>query len=159
MATKAKCEAESLRSKNQEKRLAKLRKTYADISNLYKSHYHKVSRMIADQGYGTVVLEDLKVSKIEHSEPYMRKYVKPARLATLIDYISYKCKDSGSRVIKAPTTFPSSQICSFCGARRSKFAQKRFVCTTCGFTTDRDYNASVNLMQYGINVLMDERNN
>lgn len=153
MGMKAKCEPESMRSKNQEKRLNKLKKTYISISNIYKSHYHNVSKKIADMRFNTVVLEDLRINKIEHSEPYMRKFIKPARLSILLDYISYKCNNTGSKVIKAPMTFPSSQICSNCGFRRSSFTQKEFSCPICGYRSDRDYNAALNLRNYGIGLL------
>jgi putative transposase len=49
----------------------------------------------------------------------------------------------------APRWYPSSKICSACGAlspERLSLAQRRFGCPSCGADIDRDLNAARNLL-------------
>ena len=73
----------------------------------------------------------------------------PARLGILIHDIEYKCSQAGSTILKAPMNFPSSQICSNCSHRYKIGSSKIYKCPNCGIIIDRDYNASINLLNYG----------
>ncbi|NHO43293.1 transposase [Acetobacter fabarum] len=54
------------------------------------------------------------------------------------------------RVVKVDPRF-TSQRCSCCGAvdSRSRKSQASFVCTTCGFRTNADQNAAINILHRG----------
>ena len=52
-------------------------------------------------------------------------------------------------VFEADTFFPSSKLCSNCGAihKHLTLADRTYVCPSCGFTIDRDINAAINLRE------------
>ena len=137
------------KSKNQLKREYRYRKTCIQITNLYRSHYHKVSRDIANHGYNTVVLETLRIRPMQRDNQYVSPYIYEARLATLVNYIAYKCQDAGTRVIFAPDGYRSTKICSHCGGEYDVGESKIYHCPHCHTVIDRDENAATNLRNYG----------
>jgi hypothetical protein len=68
--------------------------------------------------------------------------------------IEYKSKWNNISVIIADRFFPSSKLCSCCGNIKKdlKLSDRIYKCE-CGNIIDRDFQASLNLKQYGDNVL------
>ncbi|GGA37222.1 RNA-guided endonuclease InsQ/TnpB family protein [Okeania sp. KiyG1] len=63
--------------------------------------------------------------------------------------LTYKCEWYGSELVIADRFYPSSQICSNCGHKQKMPLHLRtYECSECGFETDRDFNAAVNLKNY-----------
>ena len=64
--------------------------------------------------------------------------------------MKYKCERVGITFIQADRYFPSSKLCSRCGAVKKDLTLKDrvYFCKECGFIIDRDYNAAINLMKY-----------
>ena len=141
------------KSKNQIKREEKYRKVCIRIRNIVRTHNHQVSRKIADRQPRFVVLETLNIGSLEKNNRYVAPYIHTHSLFQLAEFIEYKCKDIGSTVIRAPRGFKSSQICSNCGAENKVGDSKIYTCSCCGLTIDRDYNAALNLRNYGYYVL------
>lgn len=142
------CEVKT--SKRQLKRMQRYRKTRRQIKNIYNTYYHQVSRQIADMKPAWICIETLQVRKIQKSNPYTSKYVHESRLAGFLDKIDYKCRENGTKVIRAPREYPSSQICSKCGTQHKIGDSKVFKCPNCGLVIDRDLNAALNLRNYGV---------
>lgn len=140
------------KSKNQIKREMKLAKTRNSIVNIYKSRYHKISREIANLHPSTIVLEDLGVAKVvaNATGKQLRHALYQSRMATLSNYIAYKCDQNYTRVIYADRDYPSSQICSHCGSRYEIGRDKIYHCPNCDFVIDRDLNAAINLKNFGL---------
>lgn len=138
------------KSNNQIKRERKLKITNKKIANLYDNHYHQISRKIADLRPSTIVLETISVRQMQRREPYMAPIIVPARLAKLVEYIEYKCENAGINVIRADNNYPSSQICTRCGKRHKLEGEEIFICPYCGYKIDRDYNAALNLRNFGL---------
>ncbi len=69
--------------------------------------------------------------------------------------LEYKALWSGGQVIVADQFYPSSKRCSQCGWVKPKLSlsERAFRCTHCGFTSDRDVNAAVNLAVWGETML------
>ena len=61
--------------------------------------------------------------------------------------LEYKSKWYGSKVTIVDRFFASSKLCSCCGNKKEelKLSERTYKCDKCGFTADRDYNASLNL--------------
>ena len=61
----------------------------------------------------------------------------------------YKAQYNHRVVFEADTFFPSSKLCSNCGAihKHLTLADRTYVCPSCGFTIDRDINAAINLRE------------
>ena len=142
------------KSKNQLKRERRLAKTRTQIVNIYRNFYHNISKDIANKLPAFIVVEDLNIhDMITGAFGNRRHDIYNGRLATLIEYISYKCQNNNVKVIKAPIDYPSSQLCSKCGHRYQVGKDKIYHCPHCGFEEDRDLNAAINLRNYGMSEL------
>ena len=75
---------------------------------------------------------------------------------TNIDYLEYTPYNN-IQVIIADRFFPSSKLCSCCGAVKAdlKLSDRIYKCE-CGNVIDRDYQAALNLKRYGENVLKEQ---
>ena len=142
------------KSKNQLKRIDKMRKTYRDIVNLYQGRYHQISADIVKKNPSFVVLENISVTQLCKHDKFLTDELTQARLGVLIHYIKYKCEKNGIPVILAPKYYPSSQICSNCGNRHKPGKSVVYTCPHCGITIDRDINAARNLLDYGERSIM-----
>ena len=51
---------------------------------------------------------------------------------------------------------PSSKTCSNCGCVKEtlSLSERTYHCNECGFTIDRDLNASINILNVGINKIV-----
>ena len=74
--------------------------------------------------------------------------------------LEYKASWRGKTIIKIDKWFPSSQICSYCGASTGKkpLNIREFDCPECkAKNIDRDINAALNIRNYGLGQV-DNRN-
>jgi putative transposase len=64
--------------------------------------------------------------------------------------MKYKCEFNNIEFVQVDRFYPSSKLCSCCGGRKEdlKLKDRTYTCDKCGFTTDRDKNASINLGNY-----------
>src|SRR5207244_7926597 len=68
-----------------------------------------------------------------------------------LDLLESKVPCAGGVLVKVNRFFPSSQLCHQCGSRRADLtlSDRIYVCGNpeCGFTGDRDLNASRNILR------------
>lgn len=70
-----------------------------------------------------------------------------------IEILQYKADTQGKKIIGVPPQY-TSQKCSSCGAIVKKsLAVRTHKCSECGFTANRDYNASLNILSLGLKTL------
>lgn len=125
-------------------RLAKIHGKIRDIQNDY---LHNVSRQIINENQ-VICLEDLNVAGMLKNHK-IAKSIQDAQFGKLVDMIEYKAKLYGREVRKVDRFFPSSQICSACGAKNPEaknLSVRKWTCSNCGAEHDRDYNASLNIL-------------
>jgi len=69
--------------------------------------------------------------------------------------MKYKCEWNNIEFIQVDKYYPSSKMCSQCGGVKKdlKLSDRTYKCEKCGLIIDRDFNASVNLMNYGRSLL------
>lgn len=137
-------------SNRQMKRINRYRKTCRQITNIYHTFYHTVSRRIADMYPEWICIETLQVKEIQHNNKRNSANMHEARLSGFLDMIDYKCREHGTKIIRAPKSFPSSQICSKCGNKHKVGSNETYICPNCGLEINRDLNAALNLKKYGI---------
>ena len=78
-----------------------------------------------------------------------------ASWARFVNMLEYKAKWYGRNIIKVPTNFPSSQLCSKCGYQNKdtkNLSVRTWTCPVCGKIHDRDINASINILNKGIEI-------
>ena len=69
---------------------------------------------------------------------------------------NYKSSWYGNDLVVIPTHYPSSQLCSTCGFKNPEvknLAIRKWTCPQCKTSHDRDYNASVNILNCGLQML------
>jgi putative transposase len=67
----------------------------------------------------------------------------------------YKAQRYGTSIVLADRWYPSSKLCSGCGARNATLglAERSWTCTVCGAGHDRDVNAAINLQRLATGAL------
>ena len=141
------------KTKNEIKRQDSCRSTIRKIANIQNTYVHQITTEIVNTMPKAIVLENLNVSDMvlkKNRKGRGKKFgddIYRGRLRTFRNYIEYKAIQRGIEVVFADKFFPSSQICSNCGARH-KTSSRVYKCPYCGFTIDRDINAAINLRNY-----------
>jgi putative transposase len=100
------------------------------------------------QRFGVIVLEDLHVKGMVRNHRLARA-ISDMGFGMFRQMITYKAAATGVQVLTADRWFPSSKVCSQCGAVSDDLplSQRIYICP-CGFVADRDLNAALNLHNY-----------
>ena len=135
-----------LKSNNWYKAQLKVARLHRIIANLRKDTLHKLTTNLA-KNHGKIVIEDLNVSGMMANRK-LSKAIADMGLFEFRRQLNYKCELYGSQLIVADRFFPSSKTCSACGQVKKTFSlsERTFNCE-CGFSCDRDLNASYNLVR------------
>ena len=98
-------------------------------------------------------MEDLNVKGMMKNK-HLSKAVQNQCFYEFRRQIQYKSEWNNIKFVLADRWFPSSKTCSECGNIKKdlKLSDRIYKCS-CGFEMDRDKNASINLMNYGIKQL------
>ena len=133
-------------SVNRRKSAGRLARTHARIANVRADALHKATTVLARQ-YETVVTEDLNAAGMARNRALARA-IADQGFATARRMLGYKTTWNSGRLIIADRWFPSSKLCSGCGAVKAKLAlsERVYRCDSCGLAEDRDVNAARNLL-------------
>jgi putative transposase len=141
-------------SKNREKARLKLAKQHEKVSNQRKYFQQVLSTRLTNENQ-VICLETLKSSNMVKNHK-LAKSVSDASWYEFTRQLGYKGTWYGRSVIKIDQFYPSSQLCSNCGEKNSKtkdLGYREYKCNNCGLVIDRDYNASINILNEGIRML------
>lgn len=129
-----------------EKQLLKLNHR---LTNIRHNYLHQTTSEIVSRKPKFIVLEDLNVKGMMKNK-HLAKAVQEQCFYEFYRQLQYKSNWAGIEFITADKWFPSSKLCSECGniKKELKLSDRIYICE-CGNEIDRDYNASVNLMKYG----------
>ena len=133
-----------------EKELLKLSKR---LTNIRHNHLHQITSDIVKRKPSFICIEDLNVSGMMKNK-HLSKSIQQQGFYEFRRQVEYKSAWNNIPVIIADRFFPSSKLCSCCGMinKDLKLSDRIYRCD-CGNIIDRDYQASLNLKQYGENVL------
>ena len=94
-------------------------------------------------------MEDLNVKGMMKNK-HLSRSIGEMGFYDFIRTMKYKCEESGIKFFQVDRFFPSSKTCPQCGCvhKTLKLSDRIFECPECGFTTDRDFNAAMNLERY-----------
>ena len=90
------------------------------------------------------------------SDSKLARNISDVSWSRLVAMLIYKADWYGRKVVKVPSTYPSSQLCSICSYKNSltkDLAIRKWVCPKCGSIHDRDINAAKNILSKGIEIL------
>ena len=141
-------------SNNRNKQRIKVARLYKKINNQRNDYLHKLSKSIIDENQ-VICIEDLKVKDMM-SDSKIARNISDVSWSRLVSMLLYKANWYGRKVIKVPSTYPSSQLCSSCGYKNSitkDLAIRKWTCPECGSIHDRDINAARNILSKGIEML------
>ena len=135
------------------KREKELLKVIKRLTNIRRNHLHQITSEIVKRKPSFICIEDLNVSGMMKNK-HLSKAIQQQGFYEFRRQIQYKSERNNIPVIIADRFFPSSKLCSCCGEVKKdlKLSDRIYRCD-CGNVIDRDYQASLNLKQYGENVL------
>lgn len=139
-------------SNNYHKQRLIVAKLHEKVANQRKDLLHKKSRELVST-YGAIAIEDLNMKGMSQALNF-GKSVSDNGWGMFTTFLEYKVKLEGKQVVKIDKWYPSSKTCSSCGALKSnlKLSDRTFSCD-CGYTVDRDVNASINIKREGHSLL------
>ena len=138
-----------IKTKNIEKAEHEPRKLYNRIANIRDKYIHQTTAEIIKLYPKRVVMEDLNVAGMMKNK-HLSKSIQQQNFNKFITYMKYKCEFNGIEFLQVDRFYPSSKICSCCGAinKHLKLKDRTFICPDCGSKIDRDLNAAINLSNY-----------
>lgn len=137
-----------IKTSNIKKLERKIQKKRIRLQNIKKDYFHKSITALVRTKPKAIVLEDLNVAGMRKNK-YLSHSLQETSISTFKQMLISKAESYGIEVVLADRFYPSSQICSHCGNRRSiKLSERTYKCPVCGLEIDRDLNASINLKHY-----------
>ena len=138
-------------SRNRAKARVKVARVHARITDRRTDYLHKITTRLVRETQ-TLVIEDLAVSNMVGNRSLART-ISDAGWRQFRQFLEYKASWFGRNVIVVDRWFPSSKLCSVCGALAAAMPLHVRVWTCgCGTTHDRDVNAARNILAAGLAV-------
>ena len=140
-------------SNNRDKQRLKVSKLHKKVKNQRNDYQHKISREIADK-FKVICLETLKVKNMVKNKR-LSKSISDVSWGSFIEKLEYKIAENQGYLVKIDRFYPSSKTCSNCGCvkKELKLSERVYHCNECGFTIDRDLNASINILNVGLKMI------
>jgi len=140
----------------------KLRRDYQKVSNLQNDILQKFTTQLVSD-YPEIHIEDLNVHSMMMSKK-MGKNLHRSLFGKFAVTLAYKCDWNERKLVLVDKLYPSTQICSECGHKKTKDSyggkqtlrgdsihhqHQTYYCYSCGAVLDRDENAVKNIINYG----------
>ena len=141
-------------SSNRNKQRIKIARLHKKIQNQRNDYLHKLSKKIIDENQ-IICIESLLVKDMMNDSKLARN-ISDVSWSRLVSMLIYKANWYGRKVVKVPSNYPSSQLCSICGYKNSVTKSlniRKWTCPECGSVHDRDCNAAKNILSKGIEIL------
>ncbi|MFD6321585.1 RNA-guided endonuclease InsQ/TnpB family protein [Streptomyces sp. NPDC058442] len=139
-------------SANRAKARRRVARIHARIADRRRDVLHQLTTRLVCENQ-TLVIEDLTVRNMVRNHTLARA-ISDASWSEFRSMLEYKAAWYGREVIAVDRFFPSSRLCSACGALRERMPLhvRTWTCGGCGTTHDRDVNAAQNLLAVGLTV-------
>lgn len=134
--------------KNIQKQNNIIRSLYKKLGDIRANHLHQSTSEIVKTKPSRIVMETLNIKAMMKNK-HLSKAIQEQGLYEFKRQIKYKCKKYGIEFVEVDRFYPSSKMCSCCGAIKKdlKLKDRVYKCS-CGLEIDRDKNASINLGNY-----------
>ncbi|EIF6297547.1 transposase [Clostridium perfringens] len=130
---------------NIQKQIVKVQKLHQRLTNIRTDYINKTVSKIVKQKPSYVTIEDLNVKGMMKNK-HLSKAIASQKFFEFKNKLISKCKQNNIELRIVDRFYPSSKTCSNCGKVKKdlKLSDRIYKCD-CGFTIDRDLNASINL--------------
>ena len=137
-------------SNNRNKIRIKIAKVHEKIRNQRLNYLHQITSKLVNENQ-VICIEDLNVKGMM-SNHKLAKSIQELSLYEFRRQLEYKCKQYGRQLIIIDRFYPSSKTCHNCGHiyKDLKLNEREWICPHCGKVIDRDYNASLNILDEGL---------
>ena len=139
-------------SKSKSKRVRlKIAKLHEKVANQRLDFIHKLTNELVTN-HKSVVIEDLDITSMLGEYKDLSRRISDCSWFIFRQLLTYKSELYGCNLIVIPRYFPSSKSCSDCNYINDnlKLTDREYICPNCGLTLDRDYNASLNILNKGL---------
>ena len=131
-----------------EKRRKVIARVHERIRNKRHNFAHQASRKMVNH-HGFIAVEKLDVKEMQKNK-HLAKSIADVAWSLFRHCLKYKAEEAGIG-FKAVKPDYTSQDCSACGHREKKTLSDRVHhCKACGYKTDRDHNAAINILTLGL---------
>ena len=130
---------------NIQKQVVKVQRLHQRLANIRTDYINKTVFSIVKQKPSYITIEDLAVSNMMKNK-HLSKAIASQKFFEFKTKLMSKCKQNNIELRIVDRFYPSSKTCSNCGKIKKdlKLSDRIYKCD-CGFTIDRDLNASINL--------------
>ena len=140
-------------SNNKNKARVKLAKLHEKLNNQKENHLHSITSKLVSENQ-TIVIEDLNIGGMMKNH-CLAKSIQNLSIYEFKRQLTYKCAWYGRDLIVVNRWFPSSKLCNCCGYKYQKLSlkERKWKCSECGKTHDRDENAAINIQNEGERII------
>lgn len=130
---------------NIQEQIAKVQKLHHRIERIRTDYINKSINEIVKTKPSYITIEDLNISGMMKNR-HLSKAVASQKFYEFRIRLEAKCKEIGIELRIVDRWYPSSKLCHECGCIKKglKLSDREYICQ-CGYRSDRDYNASLNL--------------
>jgi putative transposase len=138
-------------SRRREKAKHRVARVHRKVSNQRSDFLHKLTTDLARK-YDCICVEDLSTKGLAKTK--LSRSVLDAAFGEFVRQVEYKARWNFKRSVKVGRFFPSTKLCSECGALNPnlRLSDRTWLCG-CGTQHDRDLNASRNILAEGMREL------
>jgi putative transposase len=140
-------------SKNRNKARIKLARIHRDVRNTRANWLHKLSTKIVNEN-DIVCVEDLKTKDLlmRKQQKSLNRQISDQGWGMFLNMLRYKCEHKGKTFTQIDQYAPSSKTCSACGYKvlKMELSTRDWKCSQCGSEHDRDVNAALNILWWGL---------
>ncbi|WP_149257657.1 RNA-guided endonuclease TnpB family protein [Actinomadura sp. K4S16] len=134
-------------SANRKKAVVKVARAHVRVADARRDFAHKLSTSIIRDNQA-VYVENLSVKGLARTK--LAKSIHDAGWSAFTRMLEYKAARYGRTFVRIDRWFPSSKLCSACGAvaESMPLSARSWICA-CGADHDRDVNAAINILAAG----------
>ena len=129
--------------------------------NIGNDYLYKLFKHIIDENQ-IICVEDLDLKEISKRKEELKLgiFVSDLAFGTFLNQLKYKLEWLNKKLVKVDKYFPSSQLCSECGYRKTDLLlkTKSWICPNCGVKHNRDHNAAINIKKEGMRMILNPSN-